>query len=172
MKIELIKRLAFAGLLLIISAVSLTAQKSAADSEAEIRQVIENFRLAIIKKDKPLLLSLFSEGVIGWQSVLDNKSLERVRTKDTKAAKVDTKDSHIAFEDFISSDPKRTEETFANIKISTDGEAASVGFDYVFLYDNRENNRGKEFWLLVRSENGWKITSVVWSQTLPPAELK
>jgi hypothetical protein len=44
-----------------------------------------------------------------------------------------------------------------------------VTFDYTFLSDGRETNRGKEAWLLVRTEAGWKITTLAYSYDLPAA---
>ena len=49
------------------------------------------------------------------------------------------------------------------MKIETDGDVASVWFDYAFLADGRETNRGKEAWQLVNTGEGWKIVAVVWS---------
>lgn len=174
MKFKTIKRLVGIGLLLIIAAISSFAQKSVSSDETEVRKVVENFRIALIKKDKPLFLSLFLEGNIGWQTVTEDESLSRVKVKQPKAVKVfiDPKETYLAFIDWIAEDKKRTEETFSNIRINTDGDVASVGFDYAFLYDNRETNHGQEHWLLVRTENGWKITSVAWSTILPPVKLK
>lgn len=156
-------------LLIIIGAGGAAAQKSAADNETELRKVVENFRISLINKDKPLFLGLFLEGAIGWQSVTADKSLLQIRLKEPKALKVvvNPKDNHISFIDFIVGTGKRTEETFSDIKIKTDGDIALVAFDYTFLYDGRETNHGQEDWLLVRTEKGWKITSVVWSETLP-----
>ena len=45
--------------------------------------------------------------------------------------------------------PESREEEFANVKIDTDGEVASVSFDYVFLANGIKSNWGKELWQLV-----------------------
>lgn len=100
---------------------------------------------------------------------MEDESLTRVKVKRPQAikARVNPQNTHIAFADSFAKDEKRNEETFSNIKIDSDGDAASVGFDYVYLYDGREINRGREYWLLVRTETGWKITSVAYSMILP-----
>ena len=174
MKFKVIKRFIVIGLLSVAAVSNSSAQKSAAGNEAELYKVVENFRTSLIKKDKSLFLGLFLESNIGWQSVTENESLARIKVKQPKAVKVfvNPKDNYLSFIDFIVKDKKPIEETFANIKISTDGDVAFIGFDYVFLYDGRESNHGKEHWLLVRTENDWKITSVVWSETLPSAKSK
>lgn len=165
-----IKRLVGVCLLLVIAASISFTQISVAGDVAEVRKVVENFRTSLIEKNKPLFLSLFLEGNIGWQSVTEDKSLSRVKVKNPKTVKViiDPKDNYLSFIDWIVEDKKRVEETFSDIKISTDGDVASARFDYAFLYDGRETNHGQEHWLLVRTENGWKIFSVAWSAILPP----
>ncbi len=55
------------------------------------------------------------------------------------------------------------------MKIDTDGDLASVLFDYAFLSNGKETNHGKEAWHLLRTQDGWKIASVVWSVNLKPA---
>jgi hypothetical protein len=49
-----------------------------ADDVAELRKVVELFRVSIIKKDKPSFMALFLSDkpeLITWQSVLDDPSL-------------------------------------------------------------------------------------------------
>ena len=69
---------------------------------------------------------------------------------------------------FIAKDPAALEETFSNIRIDTDGDVAQVWFDYTFMAGGYKENWGKESWQLVRTEAGWKIAAVVWSQELNP----
>ncbi len=55
------------------------------------------------------------------------------------------------------------EASFTHVSIDTDGEIASVSFDYSFLAGGKKINWGKEMWQLVRTEKGWKIFSVVYT---------
>jgi hypothetical protein len=74
---------------------------------------------------------------------------------------------------FIESIAKKKDarsETISNVHINTDGEIAHVWFDYVFMAGNHKNTWGKESWQLVRTEAGWKITSVVWSAEENPIQ--
>lgn len=140
----------------------------------DIGKVIEAFRTAILDKDKPKFLALFpASGPVAWQSVIGDDNLRHMRLKrpETGKANPNPKYSHLSFIDNIVSEPERSEETFDNIRIDTDGEIASVAFDYRFLSDGRETNRGLESWSLVRTDAGWKIVSVVWSMRwpIPPA---
>lgn len=144
---------------------------AAPNDDQAIRQVIETFRTAIINKDKASFTPLFLFEKITWQSVLDDTSLARVKAKSPKAikARVFPDQTWLTFIDEIAKDPKRNEETFANIVIDSDGSVAAVAFDYAYLYDGKETNHGREHWQLVNTESGWKITAVTYSVILPPA---
>ena len=154
--------------LLLAACGSIPHQPSANDSDA-IHRVIESFRTAIIARDKPRFLALFHHGPLVWQSVLSDATLARNREKrpDAIKARVDPGSTPQSFIDLIASEEKRNEEKFWNIQIHTDGDIAAVTFDYAYFYDNAETNHGKESWLMVRTESGWKITSVVYSVNLP-----
>lgn len=148
---------------------STPAQAAPTDDQA-IRRVIETFRTAIIAKDKASFAPLFLFEKITWQAVMDDAGVTRVKAKrpDAIKAKVFPDETWLTFIDGIVKDPKRNEETFANITIDSDGDAAAVAFDYTYLYDGKETNHGREHWLLVRTESGWKIAAVTYSVSLPP----
>lgn len=142
-----------------------------AAAKQQIGAVIEAFRTAIIEKDKPGFLGLFLEGGrIAWQDVIGDANLHQLRLKNPKASKarVDPDDSPLSFIDGIVADQARSEESFDNVRIDTDGDIASVVFDYRFLSDGRETNRGSEAWHLLRTDAGWKIVSVIWSTRWGP----
>jgi hypothetical protein len=136
----------------------------------DIRGVIEAFRTAIIDKDKPKFLALFpATGPVTWQNVIGDDKLRQLRLdkpQASKAARIADK-THLSFIDGIVGDEASKAETFDNIRIDTDGEIASVTFDYRFLSDGRETNRGREAWHLVRTDAGWQIVSVIWSERWP-----
>lgn len=156
-----------------LSPIAASAQSTApapAYTEAQARQdigkVVEEFRLSIITRDKPRFLKLFPEGGrVAWQDAISDANLQGMRKKkpDAKKVHIDPADSHVAFIDKIVAKQAASEETFDDIRIDTDGDIASVAFDYRFLQDGRETNRGREAWSLVRTDAGWKIVSVVWS---------
>ena len=64
-------------------------------------------------------------------------------------------------------DLKTNEETFSNILIDSDGDNASVAFDFSYMRDGRITNVGREYWLLARTEMGWKIAAVTYSRNFP-----
>jgi ketosteroid isomerase-like protein len=135
---------------------------------AAIRQVVESFRTSIIKKDKATYMALFfsdQPGDIVWQFVSEDTRLEQLRKTKPDAIKARRIPSNnfISLIDGVTATKEPMEETFANISIDTDGEIAAVSFDYTFLANTRKTNWGREMWQLVRTENGWKIISVIYT---------
>ena len=143
----------------------------AASDDAEIHAVIESFRTSIIQKDRERFLALFVQADVPWQSVVDDTSLAQIKVKHPEAIKARFKreNNPVDFIDGIVKSKNASEETFSNIKIDSDGEVAAVTFDYAFLSNGRATNSGKECWLMVRTEAGWKITTLAYSVTLAPA---
>ncbi len=151
---------------LLIAAGGALAQPADPAVLRSINQVVEDFRVAIIEKDKPKFMKLFLHEQITWQSVMSDRRLQKARQSRPDAVKAafDPGNTPLAFIDGIVGNEKSFEETFSDIQINTDGDVASVTFDFVFLYDGSEDNYGKESWLLVRTESGWKIVAVAYSR--------
>lgn len=146
------------------------ARAPANPDEAGIRRVVEDFRVSIIERDRARFLKLFLEGGVSWQSTLSDEALVRIREKNPKAVKlrVNPANNPTSFIDEVVADKASSEETFDNIRIDSDGDVAAVTFDYRFLSDGKETNYGKEAWQLIRTAEGWRIVSVIWSVNLPP----
>ena len=136
----------------------------------QVEAVIEAFRTAIIDKDQARFARLFLHENITWQDVTGDANLQRIREQRPEARKVriDPKDNYVSFIEGIVSDKDGSEEKFRNVKIDTDGDIASVWFDYSFHSNDRETNHGKEAWHLVKTDDGWKIVSVIWSMNWNP----
>lgn len=146
--------------------------RAAAPDDAGIRATIESFRTAIIDKDRARFLALFVQPDVPWQSVMEDRSLAQVRGKHPQAIKARFKQENnpVAFIDGIVASANASEETFSNIRIDSDGDVATVNFDYRFLSNGKATNWGQESWLMVRTEAGWKITSLAYSVILPPVK--
>lgn len=141
---------------------------AAVPDRSAISAVIESFRTAILQRDKPRFLGLFVAPDLPWQSVLSDESLVEIRGGDPQKDKLrfNPKNNPTGFIDFVVGSKATSEETFSNVEIDGDGDVANVAFDYTFLSDGRATNFGKECWLLVRSETGWKIMTLAWSVRL------
>lgn len=124
--------------------------------------MVESFRTSLIKKDKEAFLQLFLKEDITWTGVTTDASIEMLYASRPKP------EMPRQFIEMIANEPMPAEETFSNVRIETDGEIAQVWFDYSFLDGSYRSNWGKESWQLVRTEKGWKIAAVVWSQEINP----
>ena len=147
---------------------------------AAIAKVVESFRASLIAKDKPGYMGLFFSDKpeeIGWQFVSEDTRLQHIRETKPDAIKARRipGNNFIALIDAAVATKEPREETIDKLRIETDGEIASVSFDYSFLANGKPTNWGREMWLLLRTERGWKIYSVVytirdqWTQP-PPAQ--
>lgn len=155
-----------------LSVPSLAAQDSA--DRARIEQVVETFRVSLIKKDTATFMKLFYSETIPWIGVTTDKSLARENANKPDPKMPDHKKLYAGgtprkFIENIAKNPARIEETFENVRIDSDGDVAQVWFDYSFNDNGYKQNWGKESWHMVRTDAGWKISSVIWSMEFNPA---
>lgn len=129
---------------------------------AAIQKVIEQFKAAIIARDGKTLANLFLQDHDSWLSVADEAKWAKVKTLNPQARKV-FPSSWKKFSEFIQDAKVPVEERFYNVRIDTNGAVASVWFDFDFLVDDKVTNRGSESWQMVRAEDGWKISSMLFS---------
>jgi hypothetical protein len=97
-----------------------------------------------------------------WLSVFDEKTWTEVKARKPDARKV-IKSTWREFADFVQNSKKPIEERFYNVRIETNGAVGSVYFDFDFISDGKVSNRGAESWQMVRAEDGWKISSMLYS---------
>jgi len=155
---------AFAALALLLTLPAYAQTKANPDTQS-VEAVVEAFRASIVDRDQARFKKLFLDERTMWQSVTGDKNLQEARKKRPEALKVriDPTNNPHSFIAEIAADKAKSEEQFRDVNIQSDGDIASVYFDYSFLADGKETNRGKEAWHLVRTDGGWKIVSVIWS---------
>lgn len=129
---------------------------------AAIQQIVEQFKAAIIAHDGKALSALFLQDHDSWLSVADDATWAKVKARHPQAPKVITS-SRKEFAEFIQNAKMPVEERFYNVRIDSNGAVASVWFDFDFLVDGKVSNCGSESWQMVRAENGWKISSMLYS---------
>ncbi|SHH45213.1 hypothetical protein [Massilia sp. CF038] len=137
------------------------ARAHAADVAA-IHKVVEQFKTAIIAHDGKTLAGLFLQDHDSWLSVADAALWPEIKARNPQARKV-VPSSWKEFSQYIQNSDKPVEERFYNVRIDTNGAVASVWFDFDFLVDGKVSNRGSESWQMVRAEEGWKISSMLFS---------
>lgn len=166
-----------AAMLTAIALIAFAAPSYAAtikDEREKIQSVVETFRVSLIKKDTATFLKLFLKPNIPWIGVTTDKTLARQSAGKTDSQappleKLGPDDNPKDFIEWIAQNKAPVEETFENVRIDTDGEVAQVWFDYTFIDNGYKQNWGKEAWHIVKTKDGWKIASVIWSTELNPA---
>jgi len=156
---------------LLAAPIAHASSPSAIAAKAEINQLVDTFKAAVIAKDGAKLGTLFVAENSSWFSAMDSASLERTRAKKPDAKRVRAEpDAYKGFTTFVGGTTHTIEETFDNVRIDTDGIVGSVYFDYVFLLDGKPTNHGNETWQVVRTDEGWKINAMLYSVILDPAK--
>lgn len=130
---------------------------------AAIRAIVERCKAAIVHRDGQTLGSLFLNSHDSWLSVADEAAWAKAKARDPKARKV-IPSSWKKFSEFVQTADKPVEERFYNVRIDSNGAVASVWFDFDFLIDGKVTKRGSESWQMVRAEDGWKISSMLYSR--------
>src|SRR5205085_2592748 len=146
--------------------------RSHAEAEAEVRAVIDAFNASMASRDKERYLSLFADGPVRWQSVMDDFQLARERTRNPAATRAgfDPENTHITFiEKVLAALPDAAPPPVDDfpVRVDTDGDVATASQDYIFRRNGREAGNGRSYWMLVRTEQGWKITAVAYSKRGP-----
>jgi hypothetical protein len=133
-------------------------------ARAEVQQLVERFRHALLVKDGEAMRGMFLPGGSGFR-VLDRTSLAAVRAKNPEAGQFKPF-SYEEFAKFLGTSPATLEETVDNVRIETDGTVGMVWFDYRFIADGKQSNHGVETWQVVRESDGWKISAMLFSVIL------
>lgn len=138
--------------------------------EGAILALVDQFMHAIANKDKKAFVDLFLHNGVTWQSAMSDErhALEKRANPAAEKAPYEPAKTPAAFMDGIARSPARIEEKIDDVLVDTDSSVASVAFNFRFLRNESVINTGREYWLLVKTEAGWKIAAVVWSRTTPP----
>jgi ketosteroid isomerase-like protein len=154
--------LAFLAILVCLTRPALAADVAAPADRAAIEQVVQQFQSAIIAKDGKALGALFLPDYNSWLAVADGSTFAAAKARNPAARKV-MPSTWKEFADFVANSEKPVEERFSNVRIESNGAVASVYFDFEFMIDGGVTNRGSESWQMVRAEDGWKISSMLYS---------
>lgn len=149
---------------ILLLVINITVKGQDADKR-QIRQIIEDFKVTIKKKQKDQFHKLFLNDSIPWIGVSDTLSLNYLR-KQFPQLKTIERSSLKEFIRYICDYPGVIEEKLFNVNVWNDAVLASVTFDYSYWKDNKPNNWGKEVWTLIKVDGQWKIAAVYYSGTL------
>lgn len=139
---------------------------STAEDSRDVDHLIEAYHQAVVGHDRTRLAALFLGEGGAWVSVLSDEGLARVRAAKPDAPKL--RPGGLAnFLTMVATSSARLDPQHSNLQIRSDGTIATVTFDFRFLIDGKEQNRGSESWQLIKGGEGWRIVSIVYSSTPP-----
>lgn len=131
--------------------------------------VLEKFKTAIIEKDTTNFKKLFFSDKVPFVGIM-SKLTEASIKKDFPDFQGISVSNSSKFIHEISINNKPQEEKSYKPVIETDGNIASISFVYSFHSSKKMIQWGYEKWNLVRVENEWLITDVIFSIHFPEVE--
>ena len=138
------------------------AATSIEQDSVDVQHVMDAYHQAVTTHNGARLASLFiPEGSV-WLNVLSDAAYARAKAKSPDAQKIRV-GSYKDFAKVVSSTKSDFNPTHTNMQLHSDGTIASVYFDFVFLIDGKEQNRGSETWQLVKGAQGWRIAAITYS---------
>ncbi|WP_158821853.1 nuclear transport factor 2 family protein [Granulicella sp. S156] len=135
---------------------------STASDTVDVQHVIDAYHEAVLHHDGSRLASLFIPQGSMWLNVLSDDAYARAKAKSPDAVKIRV-GSYTDFAKVVSTSKANFNPTHTHLQENSDGTIASVYFDFVFLVDGKEQNRGSETWVLVKGAAGWRIAAITYS---------
>ena len=133
-----------------------------ASDTVDVQHVIDAYHEAVLTHDGARLARLFLPQGGMWLNVLSDEAYARAKAKSPDAVKVRV-GSYTDFAKLVSTSKASFNPTHTHLQENSDGTIASVYFDFVFLVDGKEQNRGSETWVLVKGTEGWRIAAITYS---------
>jgi hypothetical protein len=118
----------------------------ATSDTVDVQHVIDAYHEAVLAHDGSRLARLFIPQGGMWLNVLSDEAYARAKAKSPDAVKVRV-GSYTDFAKLVSTSKAGFNPTHTDLHEYSDGTIASVYFDFVFLVDGREQNRGSETWV-------------------------
>lgn len=135
---------------------------STASDTVDVQHVIDAYHEAVLTHDGSRLASLFIPQGSMWLNVLSDEAYARAKAKSPDAVKIRI-GSYTDFAKLVSTSKASFNPTHTHLKENSDGTIATVYFDFIFMVNGKEQNRGSETWVLVKGTDGWRIAAITYS---------
>ena len=142
------------------------AAASVGTDTSDVPTLIAAYHEAVAGHDGARLSQLFMPQGTAWFTVLSEKGWAQMRSKRPETPKV-RPGSVADFVQLVSTSKAALDPQHTDLHVTSDGEIATVTFDFRFLMDGKEQNRGAESWQLIRTAEGWRIVSIIFSSSPP-----
>jgi hypothetical protein len=139
-----------------------TVSASTASDTVDVQHVIDAYHEAVPSHDGPRLARLFIPQGSMWLNMLSDDAYARAKAKSPDAVKIRV-GSYTDFAKVVSTSKASFNPMHTHLQQNSDRTIASVYFDFVFLVDGKEQNRGSETWVLVKGSDGWRIAAITYS---------
>lgn len=113
-----------------------------------ILSMVDNFQQGLIAKDRKKLNGLFDHPSTPVSGVEDNEVSRQTAEK---------------FIEYMVTSNQKIEEKLINIIIDVHNGIAVMSCDYEYIVDGVTQGSGKEVWSLIKTSDGWRIASFLWS---------
>lgn len=122
---------------------NLALPASTALDTVDVQHVIDAYHEAVLTHDGSRLARLFIPQGSMWLNVLSDEAYARAKAKSPDAVKIGV-GSFTDFARLVSTSKAGFNPTHTHLQENSDGTIASVYFDFVFLIDGKEQNRGSD----------------------------
>ena len=128
----------------------------------DVQHVIDSYHEAVVTHNASRLSQLFLAQGSTWLNVLSDEAYAREKAKSPTAVKVRV-GSYTDFAKLLSTAKASFNPIHTHMQVKSDGTIVSVYFDFSFLVDGKEQNRGSETWVLVQWSDGWRTAAITYS---------
>lgn len=138
---------------------STTSNKSSIADE-----IINKFSIAVENKDIDTFKALFLNESVTWLAIVSSADFATHYSNDPSTKKVNAHDI-VPFIEWASKSEEATQVRFFDCKSSGDNDVMVTDCGYEFYLDGKRTNFGRECFLLINTESGWKISGMAFSST-------
>lgn len=149
------------GVMLVFGANAANSSMENQDSSA-LHTLWSNYQQAVAKKDAKALLDLYVNADVPVMGGIAPKSYALISAANKQPV---PRTLLMTAKDDVAGEIKLPPDQTENLDIHSDGEVGSISFDY-----KAKIGHGRIIWTTVRTNDGWKIASVVYSINVPAAD--